>query len=101
MIDLLPTQERLRALGGRAAQLRLQRAMAQAELAERAGVGIATVRRFEKTGSATIENVLRIATALHAEDGFDRLFELPPYASIDEALARPARMRRRAPRRKR
>jgi len=101
MIDLFSTRERLRALGGRAVQLRLQRAMGQIELAARAGVGIATVRRFEKTGSATIENVLRIATALHADDGFDRLFELPPYASIDEALARPARLRRRAPRRKR
>ena len=72
----------------------------QAELAERAGVGVATVRRFEKRGSATMENALRIAIALHAEDGFERLFQLPPYASIDEALQRPAQLRRRAPRRR-
>ncbi len=71
------------------------------ELAERAGVGGATVHRFEKTGASSLENVLRIATALDAESAFDKLFEEPPYASLDEALARPKAMaRQRAPRRK-
>jgi transcriptional regulator with XRE-family HTH domain len=102
MIDQVATHERLRALGERAAQLRLLRELPQTELAERAGVGVATVRRFEKRGIASTENVLRIALALHAEDGFDRLFELPAYRTIDEALARPSTgRRRRAPRRKR
>lgn len=77
------------------------RAWRQAELADRAGVGVATIHRFEKTGAASIENVLRIATALNAEAAFDKLFEVPPYASLDEALARPAvAARRRAPRRR-
>jgi hypothetical protein len=45
--------------------------------------------------------VLRIATALHAEAAFDKLFEPPPYTSLDEALARPeVTIRKRAPRRK-
>ena len=73
----------------------------QEELARRAGVGIATVRRFEKTGNASIENVLRIATALNAESAFEKLFEAPPYASIDAALAQPQAMQRqRAPKAK-
>ena len=94
-------QERLRALGERARQLRLMRGFLQEELAERAGVGVATIRRFEKTGMASIENVLRIATALNEEQEFDRLFEAPAYASLDEALARPeVTKRRRATRRK-
>jgi transcriptional regulator with XRE-family HTH domain len=96
-----PFHEVLRALGERARQLRLQRALGQAELASRADVGIATVRRFEKTGSASIENVLRIATALHADAAFDKLFEPPAYESLDEALARPGlTTRKRAPRRR-
>ena len=92
---------RLGALGERARQLRLLRKLRQDELAERAGVGVATIHRFEKTGNASMENVLRIATALHADDAFGALFAPPPYASIDDALARPAAtLRRRAPRSK-
>jgi transcriptional regulator with XRE-family HTH domain len=92
--------ETLGAIGERARRLRLLRKLRQDELATRAGVGVATVRRFEKAGTASIENVLRIATALSAEATFDKLFEPPAYASLDEALARPAlTARRRAPRR--
>jgi len=92
-------QETLRGVGERARQLRLIRELRQEELATRAGVGISTVRRFEKTGSASIENVLRIATVLNADSAFEKLFEAPPYASLDEALARPeATHRQRAPR---
>jgi transcriptional regulator with XRE-family HTH domain len=94
-------RERLRAMGERARHIRLMRKLRQAELATRAGVGIATVHRFEKTGTASIENVLRIATALDVEQAFDKLFEAPAYSSLDEALARPAVTRRqRAPRSK-
>ena len=95
------SEERLGALGERSRELRLLRNLRQAELAERAGVSVATVHRFEKTGMASIENVLRIATALHAEQAFDRLFEAPAYASLDEALARPeVTKRQRAPRKR-
>lgn len=102
MIDYRePYGEVLRAIGERARQLRLLQKLRQDELAVRAGVGVATVHRFEKTGTASFENVLRIATALQAEAGFDRLFELPAYSSLDEALERPAvAKRQRAPRRK-
>ena len=92
-------QETLRGIGERARELRLIRKLRQEELATRAGVGIATVRRFEKTGTASIENVLRVASALGAEQAFEKLFEAPPFASLDEALSRPATtQRRRAPR---
>lgn len=102
MIDYGPAfHDTLRGLGERARALRLLRELSQDELASRAGLGIATVRRFEKTGSASIENVLRIATALRAETAFDALFAPPQYTSLDDALARPARaQRQRAPRAK-
>src|ERR1043166_3344758 len=101
MIDNLSSlTDTLRAIGARARQLRPMRTWRQTELASRAGVGIATVRRFEKTGSASIENVLRIATALNAESGFDKLFEAPAYTSLDEALARPELTARRRVRRR-
>jgi len=96
-----PLRETLSAIGARARQLRLLRKLRQDELATRAGVGVATIHRFEKTGTASIENVLRIATALNADAAFAKLFEAPAYASLDEALTRPAATKRqRAPRRK-
>jgi transcriptional regulator with XRE-family HTH domain len=96
-----PYREILSAVGERARRLRLLRNLRQSELAIRAGIGVATVHRFETTGTASIENVLRIAMALSADAAFDKLFEAPAYASLDEALARPeVTTRRRAPRRK-
>ena len=80
----------LAALGLRARRLRLISNLTQAELARRAGVGLATVQRFEKTGHGSLDSTLRIAIALRAEADFDRLFSPPRYASLDEALARPA-----------
>lgn len=101
MIDYRrPFHETLRAIGERAKQLRLLRKLRQAELATRAGVGVATIHRFEKTGTASLENVLRIATALNADAAFNKLFEAPAYASLEEAISRPEiTPRRRAPRR--
>jgi HTH-type transcriptional regulator / antitoxin HipB len=84
----------LLAIGQRAKQLRLLRKLQQTELAERAGVGVATIYRFEKSGSISMENVLKIAAALRAETAFEKLFEAPPYSSLDEALDRPAAIKR-------
>lgn len=89
----------LKALAERARQLRLLRDLSQAELAARSGVAAPTIKRFERTGQATILNVVRIALALGAEDGFRRLFEAPKFTSIDEALAPPMPRRGRARRR--
>lgn len=101
MVDNETFDEALRLTGARARRLRLIRGLRQDELAERAGIGLATVRRFEKAGRASLENVLRIATALEAERAFERLFEAPQYTSLDEALARPEVIaRRRAGRRR-
>ncbi|MGK5087282.1 helix-turn-helix transcriptional regulator [Bdellovibrionota bacterium FG-2] len=70
----------------RAKSLRLTQNWTQQEIADRSGVGVATIHRFEKTGQVSIENALRIATALGVEATFERLFETPKYKSLDEAL---------------
>ncbi len=91
----------LESLGKRAKALRVQRNLQQREVAARAGIGLGTVTRFEKTGKASIENVLRIAAALGAEEGFELLFALPKYRTLDEALASPAPAERQRVRRRR
>jgi len=85
----------LEALGRRARALRILQDLRQSELAARAGVSSGTVVRFEHTGKASIENVLRLATVLGAEAGFEALFQPPKYRSLDEALARPTPERQR------
>ena len=81
-------------VGLRARALRILLDLQQGELASRAGLTPGTIVRFERTGRASIENVLRIATVLGAEQVFKQLFEAPRYRTLDEALARPASARR-------
>jgi transcriptional regulator with XRE-family HTH domain len=92
---------RLRSLGERARALRIAADLQQKELAARAGITPGTVVRFEATGRASVENVLRIATALGADDAFEQLFAPPKYRSIDDALAEPAARARQRVRRRR
>jgi len=86
-----------RVLADRAKALRLARGWTQPTLAHRAGVTTASYRRFETTGKASLELVLKVAHALGRLDGFTNLLKPPPASSIDELAARTAS----APKRKR
>lgn len=73
----------------------------QADLSSRSGVAIATLKRFEAGGPASLTTVLAIAEALGALEGFQALFPIPDASSLDEleAAAEPAkrvRARRRS-----
>lgn len=91
--------ETLRNLGARARELRVIRGYRQADLARRSGVSLPTIKRFEASGQSSLANVLRIATALGAEQPFERLFEPPKFQSLDEALSSESAAKRRRIRR--
>lgn len=83
---------------------RLARGWTQAELAERAGLALPTLKLFERTGHISLDRLLRIASALGALDDFRAPFAPPPPRSLDEIEAqasgperRYGRRRRRAP----
>jgi len=83
--------ERLRAL-------RLRAGWRQLTLAERAGVSLATVRRFEKDGQTTLANLLRLCHALGVLDQCAELFPVPVPLSMQDlqkAAVAPARRGRR------
>jgi len=69
------------------------------ELADRAGIGVATVHRLEAGDGATLENLLRVARALGILDTL--VAALDPYNSdvgrlrADEVLPQRVRGRRR------
>ena len=86
------------ALASRLKELRLARGWKQATLAERSGVSLASLRRFEETGKVSLQNLLDLAFALNRLDDFEALFQGPRASSLAELEAsekRPARKRGR------
>lgn len=79
----------------RAKALRLEQNITQQELADKAGIAVGTVKRFEKTGEVQFNHLLRIALVLGRLEDFKTLFaadDVP--ASLYEFKA--AKMRQRA-----
>ena len=58
----------------------------QKQLAVRSGVSLGTLRRFEQTGQASLEVLVRLARALGCESDLDALFAKPAYRSIQEVI---------------
>ena len=83
-IELQTPKEIAGGIARRARALRLHRGWTQQETAERAGVTLASYRRFERNGSISLERLLKIAIALGAYGGLDPLFAPPPAASLAE-----------------
>ena len=73
-----------RELAGRARELRLGRRWTQRTLALRAGVTLASLRRFETTGKASLDLVLKVAHALDRLEDFEGLLQPPRARSIEE-----------------
>ena len=78
-------------------RLRLNRGWKQSTLAERSGVSLGSLRRFESTGKVSLDNLLKLAFTLHRLDDFDHVFDPPPARTMDELLEQdkdePARRR--------
>lgn len=96
--DLQSPRELARTLAGRVRALRLERGWTQQETAERAGLTLATYRRFERTGRISLERLLKLAVVLDSRGGFDHLFVAGPagsMAELEQRVQRPARKRGR------
>lgn len=75
-----------RRLADRLRRLRLDRRWKQTTLAERSGVSLGSLRRFESTGKVSLENLLKLAFALHRLGDFDDVFRPPPARTTEELL---------------
>jgi HTH-type transcriptional regulator/antitoxin HipB len=95
----LETPEQVsRTLAARIKELRLARGWKQITLAQRSGVSLASLRRFEESGRVSLQNLLDLAFALNRLGDFDALFQSPPASSLAELEAaekRPTRKRGR------
>jgi transcriptional regulator with XRE-family HTH domain len=88
-----------RSLAEHVSAWRKLRGLTQAQLADRAGIGVATLARLERgEGGASVENLFRVLRALGILDGV--LTALDPYETdigrlrADEELPRRVRPRR-------
>jgi transcriptional regulator with XRE-family HTH domain len=75
------------AVAARARALRLSRLLTQQGLADRAGVTLASLKRFERTGQISFASLLRIASVLDALPHVQQLFAAPEARVLDEVLA--------------
>jgi transcriptional regulator with XRE-family HTH domain len=89
-LSILSPREVAIELARRMRQRRLARGWTQAELAERSGVALSTLKLFEHKGHIALDRLLRIAATLDELDAFRLLFPPPQARSLDEIEARDA-----------
>jgi|AP95_1055475.scaffolds.fasta_scaffold37632_3 transcriptional regulator with XRE-family HTH domain len=89
------TREVLGELGGRLRTYRLQQNVTQAQLAETAGVGLATLKRTEAGENTRLETIVKILRALGRLEALDGFLPPPLVSPIRLAEAR-ERGRKRA-----
>lgn len=92
MMSLMKTPDQVRMeLAKRISQRRLDLNLSREGLAERSGVPFSTLRAFEREGKVSLENLLKLASALGQLDAFENLFRKTPdeisQLSLDDILA--------------
>ncbi|MBW1867340.1 MAG: helix-turn-helix transcriptional regulator [Deltaproteobacteria bacterium] len=93
--ELKTTGEMAQTLAKRLKNLRLLRKWKRSTLAERSGVSEASLRRFEQTARVSLENFLKLLSALDRLDEMDELLQPPPVKSIDDLEARKQKLPKR------
>ena len=79
------TEQALNEIGERLKRHRLNRNLSQKEVAERAGIGLASVARLEDGKGSTLANFIRVLTALDALDSLDAFLPVPLISPIQLA----------------
>lgn len=65
---------------------RKMRKLTQTELSERAGISLASLKRFEQTGEISFVSLIKIADILGEKEAFEELFTSKEYQSIQEVI---------------
>ena len=75
MYSTTPTITTTKALlARRCKELRKEKKMTQARLSEISGVSLSSLKRFENTGEASLDNILRLAAVLDRLNDFNAIF---------------------------
>lgn len=60
--------------------------LTQQQLAERSGVSLGSLKRFEQTGEISLTSLLKLAFVLDSLKDFEKLFPKLEYKSIQEII---------------
>ncbi len=82
-----------RSIAARFQARRLDQNYTQAALAEKSGVSLGTLRRFEQEGEISLKHLVLLATSLNIVQELDELFRPEP---VRDLYAKPPKVRRRA-----
>jgi transcriptional regulator with XRE-family HTH domain len=74
---------------------RLEMDLTQRAMAARAGVTLASYRRFERSGEISLRNLVLVSSVLGMQGDFDTLFAEARYRNIDDVIAQGARAKRK------
>ncbi len=76
MYSLFPTPNNVgKALAKRHSALRKQLKLSQAEIAERSGVSLGSLKRFETTGQISLQSLLKLAHLMDRLADFESIFQ--------------------------
>ena len=65
---------------------RKSRKLTQAELSKRAGISLASLKRFEQTGEISFVSLIKIADIVDEKKAFEALFKSKEYKTIQEVI---------------
>ena len=74
-------------LADRVSKLRKRRKISQKELAEKSGVSLGSIKRFETSGQISLISLTKIAIALGCNNEITEMFTDVPYRSIEEVIS--------------
>ncbi len=95
IFELKITGEIAHSLAERLKMLRLQKKWKRSTLAEKSGVSESSLRRFEQTAKISLENFLKLMSALGRLDEMGKLLKPPPAKSIDDLESRKRKIPKR------
>ena len=75
-----------KALAERHKALRKHLKLSQAEMAERSGVSLGSLKRFERTGQISLESLLKLAHLMNRLEDFESIFQTKEDQSNIEKL---------------
>ena len=75
-----------RGIAARLVRIRKRRKISQRELAEKSGVSLGSLKRFEQTGAISLHSLTKLAIALEIENELEELFGAVPFTSIEEVI---------------
>ena len=76
-------------LAERFRKLRKSKKISQSELANKSGVSLGSLKRFEQTGQISLESVLKLAHFFDRLDDFDTIFSINEDLAAIEKLFKP------------